>query len=198
MTVPLLITGLPRSRTAWLSVAATAHDSICHHDITQYLGQWQDIFPFWRGAKHTWTGIADHGLGFHLPEIIERANPRVLIVERPVGQVLASLDRIGIPGAERFCMLLGLALAYEHPNIRRVPYHMLTSTGAVVDCLGWLMPGARIDRERIDALQAMNIQADAGAAKQAAGRPDAAVLALGADVVERLLASTQGAARTFS
>lgn len=188
MTQPFLIVGLPRSRTAWLSTAATAERTICFHEPTAWLDRWEDIFDkvWMERASRDYVGIADHGLGFHLPEIIRRAGPRTLIVERPIAEVDASLARMGLPPSN-FCALLHKALAYQHTLIRRVSYASLQSTSVVVACLRWLAPGARFDAERIMELQAMNVQVDLDAALSNAARrvPDLHKL-LPADVLAQV------------
>lgn len=144
-----------------MAAAATLEDAICLHEPTRWLDRWDDIFrTVWHQRRDCrFIGIADHGLGFHLPEILRRAAPRTLIIDRPIAEVNASLTRIGLP-ATNFCDLLAEALDYDHPLIRRVPYADLTDTNTVVSCLEWLMPGASIDHKRTGWLQDSNIQAD--------------------------------------
>lgn len=158
---PFLITGLPRSRTAWMAEVATFRRSVCVHEPWVTMDRWDDIFTTLWNARSVWdfVGISDHGMGFHLPEVMRRLAPRTLIIERPIEAVSASLDLIGLPNNRLFLDLLSRALAYQHPQILRVPYDDLSRTGFVVRCLEWLMPGAEIDIRRIDDLQYENIQA---------------------------------------
>jgi hypothetical protein len=162
-----LITGLPRSRTAWMAVAATDGTAVCYHEPTMHLARWDDVFDeIWHGhGGFEHVGISDHGLGFHLPEITRR-QVRTLIIDRPIAEVDASLARIGL-GGSNFCDLLAEALAYRHSLIRRVPYAALADTDTVIACLDYLMPGAFIDPARIADLQGENIQADVHAAIRA-------------------------------
>ena len=135
------------------------------------MASWEGLFALWEEeSDHTYFGASDHGLGFFLPEIMERADPRVLIVDRPLPDVKRSLLGIGLqPG--NFCELLAEALEYQHPNIRRVGYSDLADTGTVVSLLSWLMPGIPINHGRIERLQGENIQGDVkGAIADAAKR----------------------------
>jgi hypothetical protein len=186
---PFLITGLPRSRTAWMAEVATFGRAVCFHEPMARLERWSEIFALW-GAQSgaCFVGIADHGLGFFLPEIMRRAAPRTLIIERPIEEVEASLDLIGVPGSRLFLELLSKALAYPHPRIGRVPYASLSDSNVVRYCLQWLMPGAPIDIDRIAAMQRENIQA---LENIQAGRQRAADIAnfLPADVIARLRAA---------
>jgi len=191
MPIPFLITGLPRSRTAWMAVAASNELSVCIHEPLRYVERWQHVFEtVWGMSGFRYVGASDHGLGFHLPEIFRRLTPRTLIIERPIAEVEASLARIGIPGSN-FCDLLMEALnGFDHPLIMRVPYADLADTEVVGRCLAHLMPFNPVSAARIEALQKMNIQAPNLNAVVAEGirrgqQGDAAAL-VGEDVVARI------------
>lgn len=142
---PFLITGLPRSRTAWLSVAATSAEAICHHEPGY--GDLDSARRIWSGdGRYRLVGIADAGLGLHLAGILAEFAPRTLIVERPAGEVIASsrayLGRSAGPGwdeamAEQMAALQS-ALAIDHPLIRRVAYADLHRIEVVRGALAWL------------------------------------------------------------
>lgn len=188
MDHPFLITGLPRSRTAWMAVAATTDESLCEHEPLAKVTGWRDVmYTTWhRDGSYPYAGASDHALGFHLREIMETLAPRTLIIERPILMVEASLGRMGVPRSN-FCTLLQEALAYEHPNIRRVPYRALSVTQAVIDCLEWLMPGLTFNVARIAYLQRLNIQAHLPAVMRDAERGAAyASTLLGPDAMTRL------------
>ncbi len=185
MPIPFLITGLPRSRTAWLAAAASADASICWHEPTAWLDRWQGAFDIWRDGTHAHVGISDSGLGFHLPEIIERASPRVLVIERDMAEVEAFGVRQGYPRTNYLELLKG-ALAYDHPLIERVPFAALTNDRVVADRLKHLMPGMVVDMDRIAMLQRLNIQTDLARVNRDA--PNANVSAiLGADIAAKLV-----------
>ena len=187
MSAPYLITGLPRSRTAWLSVAATNDHSICFHEPTAWLDRWQDVFDkVWGAHWHRYVGISDSALGFHLPQIIERCAPRVLIVERDIQEVEASLRDLGLAGTN-YCVLLSEALKYEHPSILRVPFQSLRDSRIVAQALRHLMPDAWLSAERIEQLQRMNIQTDMGLVGEVMkARNGDIVPILGAEVMARI------------
>ena len=189
---PYLITGLPRSRTAWMAAAATIEGrSLCHHEPLRWLDRWDDLFTvIWNGRTPLeYLGVSDHGYGFFLPEIMDRRAPRTLIIERPIHEVEESLRGIGLDGGN-FCSLLAKSLAYQHPRIRRVAYADLENTGIVCNLLEWLMPGLPIDRGRIERMQGENIQADVQAAlKDASDRQKDLANLMPADVIAKLRAA---------
>jgi len=157
---PFLITGLPRSRTAWMAAAAQNDKSVCLHEPLRHAEKWTDVFDIaWALKGFQYLGVSDHGLGFHLPEIMDRIAPRTLIIERPVDEVNASLALLGLP-ASNFCDLLMEVLdTCRHPNILRVKYAHLKSPEVVGRCLKHLMPDAKVSWERLFCLQRLNIQA---------------------------------------
>ena len=160
MSLPFLITGLPRSKTAWMAVAASTGSSTCAHEPTADLPHWTGVFDLWEAGTLAYTGISDSTLGFHLPEIIETIHPRVLIIERDIEQVEDSLEKLfGV--RTNFCPILAGYLRYEHPLIRRVPFTALAGVTTVQDCLKWLMPSApHPEQNRLEKLVRMNIQTD--------------------------------------
>lgn len=163
MSRPFFITGLPRSRTAWLSVVATNERAICYHEPGEC------DFP---SAAFLWTqpctipfiGIADAGLGMHLTRILAEIRPRVLIVDRPIMDVLESARRFSgkdvAPDLEERLIALHDALQVSHPFILRVDYNQLQDETVVRDALAWLTPGVR--PWNLPQLMHMNIQSDLG------------------------------------
>lgn len=188
MTAPFLITGLPRSRTAWFATLCnTQPDTICFHEPVSKSQTWQDSLHVWN-SPHRFVGISDSSLGFHLPEILESYAPRTLIVRRDEHAVVASLIAQGII-AQNFCALLQgrLSVSLNHPLVMTVEYDDLSDPEVVVSCLQWLMPDAFVDRDKIAELCRMNVQADMKAVKRdAIGRNIEDIL--GADIAAELRA----------
>ena len=185
-----MITGLPRSRTAWLAVAASGDESVCWHEPTEWLDRWQDVFTrIWGIGGQRYVGASDSALGFHLPEILERMPMPVVIVDRAMAEVEASVASIGF-GGSNFCALLTTALKYQHPSIMRVPFGALSSNQMVAKCLQHLMPDATVNMDRLRMLQRLNVQTDLRRVRQAALRRAGDISAiLGPEVAARLVAA---------
>lgn len=179
MTHPFLITGLPRSRTAWLALAATTERSICFHEPLSRMREWQDVGALWRSEDYEFTGISDSALGFHLDHILETSAPRTLIVERPVEDVIKSLAAIDVSGDD-YCRLLAEYLGRQksHPLVKRVAFSDLADMAVVAECLRWLMPGLGVDMNKLGELQKLNVQADMGIVWRSAKERNADVPAL--------------------
>lgn len=191
MAQAFLITGLPRSRTAWLAaVANTVPGAICHHEPLERFPTWQASLGLWQSTDHEFAGISDSALGFHLGEILDSHAPRTLIVKRDPQQVLGALDVLGLGGDHRkYCTLLAKRLqqAEGHPLVKVVPFEHLTDHATVRSCLWHLMPAAAIDGDKLTLMQRLNVQASLRHVKAsvASRRADIPAL-LGHDVVAEL------------
>lgn len=78
MSAPFFITGLPRSRTAWLANLFTTDRSFCHHDLSCRVGSLKELLFLLR-KRH--VGDSDSGLMAIYPQLIERLpdSPWVLV-----------------------------------------------------------------------------------------------------------------------
>ena len=191
MIQPFLITGLPRSRTAWLAALAnTVPGALCRHEPTQDWPAWQTCFVAWREDAHPFAGFSDHVLGLHLAEIVREIGPRVLIVERDAASVERALARV-LPGVNARPLLAVLAdrlrAARGLPGVKVVPFAALRHFSAAMDCLGHLLPGAVIDPAKVRALLHLNVQCDmARGIEIASARQGDVVAVLGADIIEAM------------
>lgn len=159
-----LITGLPRSRTAWFAaVANTVPGAICHHEPMERFTSWQASLSLWLSRDREWVGISDSALGLHLEEILRSHRPRTLVIKRDPQEVAGSLEAMGIGGnARRYCDILAgrLRRCSDHDLVKVVPFDALKDPAVIRSCLWHLMPGASIDGDRIEVFQRLNVQAD--------------------------------------
>lgn len=190
MTKPFLITGLPRSRTAWFAaVANTVPGAICYHEPLMQFTSWEESLSLWSNRDREWTGISDSAIGFHLGEILRDRSPKVLIVDRSFDAIVLSLRKIGIEDPRRYCDILRQRLQpYRgHPDVKVAAFDRLSDTAYVRSCLWHLMPGAEIDGDKIQALQRFNVQAHMEIVnREVAARRDIVPAMLGADVYAEL------------
>jgi hypothetical protein len=95
---PFIVLALPRSRTAWLSKFLTYGPWVCGHDQARYFRSLNDA-KLW--FKQPFIGSAET-IGPAFWRLIETYLPecRVLIVRRPVGEVVESIGKKQIAGIE--------------------------------------------------------------------------------------------------
>jgi hypothetical protein len=85
------VTGLPRSRTAWLSVFLTGYDSFCFHEGTGRFPDWASYVKALRERPEPWAGDSNPALIEHIDDLLaEFPDARFLIVRRDPGEALAS------------------------------------------------------------------------------------------------------------
>ena len=158
---PFLIVGLPRSRTAWLSVFMTAAGSICYHEPIGGIRDISDIEAIYKSDYYKFVGISDSGLGFFLDWILKNIQPRTLIVERDLVEVDESMDLLGFPRTNATELLSAeLQKFKEHSSVMWVPYEALNVKRVMQKIYWHLMPGQPFDEERYELLAKMHIECD--------------------------------------
>ena len=106
---PTLVIGLPRSRTFWTARWLGAdHDVSIYHDLPSldrmfgtpgYCAVDTVLGSVWRGAVERWPSL------------------RLIVVRRPVDDVVASFARAGVSGPAFEAMLRGYAPAFDDPQL---------------------------------------------------------------------------------
>ena len=96
MSVPFIIYGLPRSRTAWLSMFLTYKDWTCHHEKMMHMRRIGDFKELMTAPN---TGSAETGacygrclMKYFAPNLKE------VVILRPVEEVMESLMKIDMRG----------------------------------------------------------------------------------------------------
>ena len=168
MTGRFLITGLPRSRTAWLAVVATRGNVICHHEPSAWLKDADDLARLWNEPNQV-VGISDSALGIILPNLLREHGPRTLIVKRSPEAVRASVAAylasggVSVPAedlARRLGRLSAVLEACERsPLVKVVEFESLRHIETVKSVLSWLTPGAPLPG-LLGQLMHMNVQSD--------------------------------------
>lgn len=148
-----LVTGLPRSRTAWLAVATGCpHEAISREGYESFKVRWR-------------RGLSDSGAGFFLDRILTEIKPKTLIIERDKEDVIQSLERyagklkLNYDKVNWYLDELWYRLIRaESDLIKRVRFDDLNQLGAMRDALGWL--GVYVPN--LTELMHMNIESQLG------------------------------------
>lgn len=84
--------GLPRTRSAWLSVLLSGQDAFCFHEGISKFATFEDFAAAMRARPETAVGNADSSLVYYLPEILaEFPEAQFLFVDRDPQVCLQSL-----------------------------------------------------------------------------------------------------------
>lgn len=89
-----LITGLPRSGTAWLANWFTTDHSICWHEALMDYSL-EELLSF---KSESLFGVSETFLCLLKPEEVNAIPVKKLVVHRPIEEVNASLEAAGLPG----------------------------------------------------------------------------------------------------
>ena len=162
-SIPFLVTGLPRSRTAWMSVLLTTAQSLCLHEPSASFREIEELRTFYETDYPNYMGASDSGLAFFLPWILENLHPHTLIIERDPDEVTESLCQIGMPRTNIAYLLRDALEPFRHdPMCLWVPFRRLDDRRTIEKVFWHLLPGVPFDEDRYDQLRHMNIQASLG------------------------------------
>lgn len=153
------ITGLPRSRTAWLAAYFSTGKAFCYHEPMARISSLDQIAGLYDLPQYDHVGISDSGLGFFTKEIIERFAPRTIIVERDPDAVRRSLQSIGIP--DRFYVKVlaeALGSVPESPLVLRVPFDALRDPQVMEQVHRHLVPSVPFDPMRFALMSKLMVE----------------------------------------
>jgi hypothetical protein len=157
--MPYLITGLPRSRTAWLAtVCNAATNTICYHEPTRNWTSWRQIASIY--DDDATAGVADSLLALYVEQLCSMyPTLRVLAVLRPIEQVRDALDEIKAYH-EGYNNALGVALSKiaTHSSVLCVNYDNLDDINIVITCLEYIIPHVEIHYHKLEELMYLNVQ----------------------------------------
>lgn len=158
---PFMITGLPRSRTAWMAAFMTFGKVICTHEPIKTLSDKVQIPELFKSEYHTHIGISDSTAGFFMPEIMELVRPATVIIVRPRHEVKASMKEIGLPCDRQIDMLCEeLGIFKSHPDVITVAYDKLNDIRTMSKIWFHCLPGVPFDEERFANFKNLHIEAD--------------------------------------
>lgn len=96
---PYFIVGLPRTRTAWLSILLSSGPSICHHEALLRCEPSSPIFDLRAILSnvphpHKYVGDSDSGLPLYFPKLKQTwPSAKYVLVERPFTEAFKSHRR---------------------------------------------------------------------------------------------------------
>lgn len=148
MSEPFLIVGLPRSRTAWWSIATTTPQSVCRHEPLKDCNSFEELAALWTDPKIDYVGVSDSGLVPVLERVLEEIKPRTIIIERPAAEALRSFenyfsghaydhDKVRVYFETSARMLRSF---HAHSLVKVVGYADLSNPDVVSGAYQWLMP----------------------------------------------------------
>lgn len=157
---PFVIFALPRSRTAWLSNFLTYGDWFCGHDELRHLRGLDDVRSW---LSQPFTGTAETGAASWWRLLVKyRPDARVVVVRRPVDEVVESLAGFGLdrtiiePAMRRLDAKLD-QIEERFPSCLSVRFEDLNREATCKRVFEFCVPYAHA-RERWQRLASINVQ----------------------------------------
>ena len=158
------ITGLPRSRTAWLSTFFTGNNCFCYHEVLRISNGFDDAIQKLLNRKEMYVGNSDSSLPIWMDKIdhILHRSP-IVIVERSVDEVTSSLTKVfGKYDYTRplDLTLEGLEIIKKRYNYISVDYNKLDEQACLEIIWGFCTPNIPFDKDKFEILKTINISID--------------------------------------
>jgi hypothetical protein len=160
------ITGLPRTRTAWLANLFTYGSSYCFHEPASRHGDYLGIRTEIMERQGEYIGVSDCSLPFYYQDLAETLpGQRLLIVERPIEDVMESLDAwmAGTPYDEgKLLNILNVTkeklewMKHYYEN-KTVGFDELENFEVIREVWDYLTPGLAFDEERTRMLSSIRL-----------------------------------------
>ena len=89
------ITGLPRSRTAWLANFLTYRESFCYHEAIRDVNSLDDLKKLLSNPKYKYMGSSDSSLPLFAEKVMNMfPDSKLVVVERDIVKVKKSLNKL--------------------------------------------------------------------------------------------------------
>lgn len=161
---PYFITGLPRSRMAWLSNAMTYGDSTCLFEPMSKCKDFPETATLKEMLASTGTSIAgssDCTYAVFTDQIIKNfPGAKCVVVVRDVRDSIAGMNKLGFLADTRFydAALGGICAMLRWPQTLRVEYNGLSDPSIGEAIWNHCVPGIPFNRNRWAQLSELNVQ----------------------------------------
>ena len=155
------ITGLPRSRTAWLSTFFTGNNSFCYHEILRISDGLDDAIEKLLNRKEMYVGNSDSSLPLWMDKIdhVLQHSP-IVIIERDANEVNNSLINLfGDVGWTKSIDLIleNLETIKKRYNYISVDYNELDKQSCLELVSDFCIPNTPFDKDKFETLKTINI-----------------------------------------
>ena len=158
---PFFLTGLPRSRTAWLANLFTTGEIFCWHDALLLCGSPADLPQLLR--KNAPIGDSDSALILFYPDVAEMfpGSPWVIVERDPQDAFDSLVKRFGHDVSRGGWPMLIAAMQTipkDDPNVLRVRYEELNDVEVVRRIWEHCVPAVEFDERRWALLKRLNVE----------------------------------------
>ena len=158
------ITGLPRSRTAWLSTFFTGDNCFCYHEVLRVSNGFDDAIQKLLNRKEMYVGNSDSSLPIWIDKIdhILKHSP-IVIIERDIDEVTNSLTNLF--GDYDYTGILDSTLEHieiikDRYNYISIDYNELSKQSCLETIWNFCTPKIPFDKDKFETLRTINISID--------------------------------------
>lgn len=160
---PFFITGLPRSRTAWLANLFSYENSFCFHEALRKCSEIKDIKKIFNGVNKQYVGDSDSGLPFFIDEVLDLfPESKLVLVNRGVSEAIESLGKVfpDYPNIEKIVIKTQDAIndMVEKYKPFIIDFEDLNDMGACELLWEYCVPGIVFEARRWEMLNLMNVE----------------------------------------
>lgn len=159
-----VITGLPRTRTAWMAALMSGERSICFHEPKNIFGSWNAFFAYATTLDYEYIGISDSSVTIDPLfdwSIFQMA--KIVMIDRNPEDVIDSYSNVmDFSHTEAADLVLrvydGLNQLVAKHEVMHVGYDALESIATVAAIWDYCLPGIRIPEEKIKQMQYLRVE----------------------------------------
>jgi len=156
------ITGLPRSRTAWLANFLTYDGSFCFHELCRKTTNVHEMKLLLSYPKYKHVGTSDCALSYYFDKLIEMLDEwKLIVIDRNLDDAINSLDKIGLKTKESIEKVLeahnrNKYMMKKHEHLL-IPFEALNKQIAC-EKIWEYCTGTKMDKVRFDELNILDIE----------------------------------------
>ena len=155
------ITGLPRSRTAWLANMLSFGPSYCYHEALSHVNSMDELTDLMMARGFPFVGNCDSGIPMFSDEYLaEYAHHPLVIIDRPIDDAIRSCNKAfnGDYGDMIHRLQARLNFIRERKvNVLSIPYRALDNVNTMEVIWDHCVPGFMFDKVRFTQLAHFNV-----------------------------------------
>ena len=155
------ITGLPRSRTAWLSTFFTGDNCFCYHEVIRISDSFDNAVEKMLNRKEMYVGNSDSSLPFWMNKIDHvLIHSPIVIIERDIDEATNSL--VNTFGKYDYTKIIDLTLEgieniKKRYNYITIDYNKLNEQACLEIIWDFCTPNIPFDKDKFEMLNTINI-----------------------------------------
>lgn len=158
-----IITGFPRSRTAWFSALFSQNEVICFHEPSLHFEDLEIMLRELEQLDYEYVGISDSSIGLTSQFYIDNfKDAPIVVIDRKQHEAKASLIKF-LSMQENVAEVLinavfnGILKLAEHRKVKYIKFEELSNNEAVKEMWEYLIPDKKFDNIRCNMFQKLVI-----------------------------------------